>query len=136
MGRSLSHADIDGDGDLDVLFTANGDRPRLFRNDLPDPDRGLRVRLIGAGRNRDALGAVVIVDADGRRQKRVIRTGGSYLSQSELTATFGLGSARKASVEVRWPMGRTEPIGELEAGFVYTIEEGVGVTRADRYEAP
>jgi hypothetical protein len=127
VGRALAYADIDGDGDLDVLLTVNNGRPRLFRNDLATNHHALRVRLRGAGRNRDAIGAMVFVMTPTGRQIRWVRTGGSYLSQSELTATFGLGLDSQATIDVRWPSGRAEVLGELGAGFTYIVEEGKGV---------
>lgn len=111
VGRGLAVADVDGDGDADVLITACGGPPRLLRNDAPDGRRWLRVRLRGRVPNTDAIGARVAVTAGGRTQDRTVRTGSSYLSQSELTLGFGLGLAREVErLEVTWPDGTAQVV--------------------------
>ncbi len=133
VARALSCADIDQDGDLDVLLTVNGGRPRLLRNDLPADNHAIRVRLRGAGRNPDAVGALVTVSHGGMRQTRAVHTGGSYLSQSEFVQCIGLGQVTVAEVEVRWPNGEIEKLGKLDSGYTYTIVYGRGVTARERF---
>lgn len=111
VGRGLCVGDIDGDGDLDVLFTANGGPPALLRNDSTLPRRSLRVLLEGEGRNTRALGAEVVLQIGGRWLRQVVRSGSSYLSQSERALTFGLGFGEAPGrLEVRWPDGATTTI--------------------------
>ena len=130
MGRGAAFADVDGDGDLDALVTTNGGPVHLYRNDLQARNRSLRLRLVGTASNRDAIGARVTVRAGGRTASRVVRTGSSYLSQSELPLTFGLGTSAKADeVTVQWPSGRRESLGALDAGRQYTVTEGKGAAR-------
>lgn len=126
VARGLATADYDRDGDLDVLVTTNGGPVRLFRNDRPADPPSVRVRLVGASPNREAIGAVVTLFAGGRAQRRMIRTGGSYLSQSETNPIlFGLGDASGAdSVVVRWPTSGTEDrFGPLPAGQTLVARE-------------
>ncbi len=106
VGRGAAYSDFDGDGDLDVVLTANNDRPLLLRNDQALGHHWLRVRLVGTGANRDAIGAWVELTAAGIRQRKQVMPTCSYLSQVELSLTFGLGrSERIDSIRVIWPDG-------------------------------
>lgn len=106
VGRGAAYADMDGDGDLDVVLTQTGGKPLLLRNDQELGHHWLRVRLVGTADNRDAIGAVVTVKADGRSQVHQVMPTRSYLSQVELPVTFGLGQATAVeSVSVTWPNG-------------------------------
>ncbi len=105
VGRGLAYADYDGDGDLDVLMTVNGGPARLLRNDMIGAN-WLRVRVVGKSARSEALGAVVTARCGALVQKRMVRTGSSYASQSESVVTFGLGSAEQVErLEVVWPSG-------------------------------
>jgi len=106
VGRGASYADIDGDGDIDVVITQNGGPPLLLRNDLAVGHHWLRVKLTGTSVNRDAIGAWVEVRTGPTVQRRQVMPSRSYLSQVEPVLTFGLGKADKVdSVEVIWPDG-------------------------------
>ncbi len=130
IARGAAYADIDNDGDLDLLVTTNGGPPALFRND-GGSNRSLRVRLVGTRSNRDAIGAVVKLTAGGETQSQTLRSGSSYLSQSELVLTFGLGPREQAeALEVRWPSGHVDHLTKIAAGQTITIKEGSGVVSA------
>lgn len=106
VGRGAAFADIDQDGDLDVLLTATGRAARLLRNDLPTDRNSLRVKLIGTGGNRDAIGAEIEVQAGNETFLRPVMPTRSYLSQVELPVTIGLGARTgAATVRIKWPGG-------------------------------
>ena len=127
VGRGAAYGDFDRDGDLDVLITTNAGPAYLFRNDLTNGNRSLRLRLIGTQSNRDGIGATVRVYVRGLGTSKMVRSGGSYLSQSELPVTFGLGRNNAADkLTIHWPSGRVEEHGKLEAG-TYDCTEGKGI---------
>ena len=130
VGRGAAFADIDGDLDLDIVITTNGGQTAIYRNDSTPGNRALRLHLRGVKSNRDGIGARVRVFAGRDRFSRTVKTGSSYLSQSELPLTFGLGSAAKADrVVIEWPSGKTDEIKDLAAGRAYTVVEGKGVAQ-------
>ena len=136
VARGAAYADIDNDGALDVLVTTNGGRPWLFHNE-GGTNHSVRVKLVGTKSNRDGIGAVVEVTADGAKQWQMLRSGSSYLSQSELVLTFGLGAATKAdAIEIHWPSGAVEKIASTPAGQTLTVQEGKGVIVNRPYGKP
>jgi enediyne biosynthesis protein E4 len=129
VGRGLAYGDFDRDGDVDLLITTNNGPAALFRNDQLAGNRSIRFRLIGTKSNRDAIGASVRVFYDGSSQSRLVKSGSSYLSQSELPVTFGTGRRDRVDrVVVDWPSGRTEEFKSLATGRGYDIVEGKGLT--------
>jgi enediyne biosynthesis protein E4 len=111
VGRGSAYADIDGDGDLDVILTQIAGPPLLLRNDQKLHHHWIRLRLVGTKSNRDGIGAWVKARVAGRQFSRQVMPTRSYLSQSELPVTIGLGeSARADSVEVVWPSGTVQKI--------------------------
>jgi hypothetical protein len=127
VARGAAYADIDNDGALDVLVTTNGGRPWLFHNE-GGTNHSLRVKLVGTNSNRDGIGAVVRVASGGAKQWQMLRSGSSYLSQSELVLTFGLGAATKAdAIEIHWPSGQVDKLAGLAADQTLTVQEGKGV---------
>lgn len=109
VGRGAAYADIDLDGDLDVVITQVADRPLLLRNEQGLGHHWLRLKLVGTRANRDAIGAWVEVEVGGTVQRQQVQPTRSYLSQVELELTFGLGTSPKADVvRVGWP-GEDEP---------------------------
>lgn len=106
VGRGCAYADIDNDGDLDVVLTANDGLPRLLLNKGGTGNHWVRLVLKGDGQrcNTSAIGANVILTAGGKSQQRRVTSGRGYLSQSELGITFGLGKTETIEkVEIHWP---------------------------------
>jgi enediyne biosynthesis protein E4 len=130
VARGAAYGDMDGDGDLDVLVNVNNGPAVLLRNDGGNRSHYLRVRTVGTVSNRDGIGARVTLTLDGgRRLQGTVKTGSSYLSQSELPLTFGLGGATKvAKVEVAWPSGKTDQAAGVAADRTIIIKEGEGLT--------
>ena len=128
VGRGAAYGDFDDDGDLDVVMTANNGPARLLRNDS-DPANGvLRVRLNGVTSNRDGIGARVQLTVGGQKPWQIVKTGSSYLSQSELPVSFGVGKAATVDeVRVTWPSGQVDVAGRIKANQAITIKEGAGV---------
>ncbi len=129
VARGTAYGDIDNDGDLDVLITVNDGPARLLRNDVSDTGNVLRVQLVGTASNRDGIGArVEIALGDGAPLWRLVKTGSSYASQSELPLTFGLGAtAVVESVRVVWPSGPVDTAARVVANQRMTVREGEGV---------
>jgi len=111
VGRGAAYADLDGDGDLDVVFTQIAGPPLVLRNDQATHHHWLRVRLQQDGKNRDALGAWAELRAGGATQRRQVMPTRSYLSQVEPTLTFGLGGATRVdALELTWPDGAKQSV--------------------------
>jgi len=124
VSRGAAFADYDNDGDLDIVMTTNNGPAVLLRND-GGSNRSLRLRLVGTRSNRNALGAVVRVSANGETQSAMVQSGSSYLSQSERILTFGLGKRTIAEkVEIRWPSGQVDQLTNVSGGQVVTVQEG------------
>ncbi|MBI3697780.1 MAG: VCBS repeat-containing protein [Acidobacteria bacterium] len=124
VSRGLALSDYDNDGDLDILIVDRDGGVRLLRNDM---QRGnwLELRLRGRAEN-----AKVIAWVGGVALRRTV-TSASYLSQSTRTVHFGLGPAtRMEKMEVRWPSGKTETYGALEANAIWEVAPGGSPRRA------
>ncbi len=124
VGRGLAAADLDGDGDPDLLINANGGPAALLRNDLAVRRRWLAILPVGTRCNRDAFGARLVVTAGDMRQQAWRRSGSSFCSQSDGPLLFGLGDHERAQkVEVIWPDGSRQTMGDVKADQLLTIRQ-------------
>jgi hypothetical protein len=124
-GRGVAFADFDNDGFLDVLVANNNDPPLLLHNTGGNENHHVSFKLVGTKSNRDAMGARLKLTAGGLTQIREIAGGGSYLSQSDLRAHFGLGPAVKIDrLEISWPSGQKQTFLDFPADQFYSIQEG------------
>lgn len=134
VGRGTAFVDFDNDGDPDLVLAVSNGAARLLRNDGGNANDLLRVRLIGTHSNRDGIGAKVSLKlANGRQQTQMVKSGSSYLSQSELPLTFGLGkpsSGKVASLEITWPGGHKESLPDVKPNQFLTVGEGKGILTA------
>jgi len=124
VGRGGAFADIDGDGDLDVVFAASGQSPRLLRNEQQTGHHWLRLSLKGTQSNTSAIGAQIEVRLPNRTLYSQVMPTRSYLSQVELPVTFGLGGAAQANeVRIRWPSGITQTLEAVAADQTLVVHE-------------
>jgi enediyne biosynthesis protein E4 len=140
VGRGAAYADINDDGRLDLLLSTNGGPVYLFRNEASGAaaaNRSLRLKLIGTKSNRDGIGAMVKLTAGGDTQTKMLCSGSSYLSASELVLTFGIGPRDKAeSIEIRWPSGQLDRLSSVPAGATLTATESKGITSTRAFAKP
>jgi hypothetical protein len=131
VARGAAYLDYDNDGDLDLLITPSNGAARLLRNDNANQNDMLRVKTIGVKSNRDGIGAKITVNMpNGTRLFKMVKSGSSYLSQSELPLTFGLGKpsdGKIVSIEIVWPSGKRESFTGVKPNQAITLQEGKGI---------
>jgi hypothetical protein len=128
VGRGAAYADIDRDGDLDLLITTNDGPAYLYRNDIRNGSHWLSVRTVGTKSNRDGIGAVVRIESRSGKQWSMVRSGSSYCSQSDLALTFGLGpDTLISSLEIQWPSGVRQRLANIAADQFITVDEARGI---------
>jgi enediyne biosynthesis protein E4 len=126
--RGAAFADLFNDGHIDVIINNMDSTPALLRNVIKNGNHWLTLKLVGEPKSpRDAIGAKVFVTTGSVRQRGDVLSGGSYGSSSDQRLHFGLGSASKAQVEIRWPSGAKENVSVTSVDTILTIREGQGV---------
>ncbi len=125
VARGACYGDYDNDGDFDILEMTNNGFARLLRCEGRPSNRWLRIVLRGARRNRNAFGARVRVRVGDRTLTRYVRSGSSYLSQSDARVLVGLGAAEQVDgMEIQWPDGSVRPAGSAPAGRTVVFDQG------------
>lgn len=134
VGRGAAYGDLDNDGDPDLVLTTSNGAARLLRNDGGNQNDILRVKLIGTRSNRDGIGATVLLTTStGQRMSRMVKSGSSYLSQSELPLTFGLGKPdanKRLRLEIHWPSGHKDTISNVHPDQSIIVKEATGIVAA------
>jgi hypothetical protein len=126
VGRGCAWSDIDNDGRPDLLVTTNNGPVFLWRNETATANHWLTLQLIGTRSDRDGIGAMVKVTGYGLTRRAMVRSGCSYLSQSDLRPHFGLGTTTAADVEIDWPSGTIDRIAHAPCDGIRTAHEGRG----------
>ena len=121
--RGVAFGDFDNDGDVDILIVNLNEPPSLLRNDVKGTNNWLKIQLVGTTSNRSSIGAQVIASYGGRKQSQTIMAQSSYLSVSDRRLHFGLGEAKTANLEIRWPSGAVESRIDIKAWQTLTIRE-------------
>ncbi len=121
--RGCALGDFDNDGDLDVLVNCTNEAPQLLRCDQTAGNHWIKLKLVGVKSNRSAIGARVYCTTGKHRQMDEVRSGGSYLSQSDFRVHFGLGQAESAEIEIRWPSGTVDRF-TAQANRIIKVTEG------------
>jgi Flp pilus assembly protein TadD/peroxiredoxin len=125
-GRSFALADLDHDGRLEVVLkNRNAPQLRVLRNSMREIGGSIAVRLQGTKSNRDAIGAAVTIEAEGRKQTKYLQAGSGFLSQHSKEIFFGVGRATgMVNATIQWPSGVTQTFAELPIGSRVEIVEG------------
>lgn len=139
--RGCAFGDFDNDGDIDVVVNTVNDYPQLLRCDSTLQNNWIKVRTIGTKSNRSGIGArlkcIAHLPDESKPHQQIdeVRSGGSYISQSDLRVHFGLGKAEKVDVlEIRWPSGHVDTVKEIRANQLIFVKEGEGIVRASQFE--
>jgi enediyne biosynthesis protein E4 len=139
--RGAAFGDFDNDGDIDVVVNTVNGYPQLLRCDSSLGNNWIKIRTLGTKSNRSGIGArlkcVASMPGELKPHQQIdeVRSGGGYLSQSDLRVHFGLGKAGKVDLlEVRWPSGQVDTLKDIKVNQLIFVKEGEGITRVVQFE--
>ncbi len=131
VGRGAAYGDFDNNGDLDLVVTTSNGAAHLWQNDGANKNDVLEVKTVGTRSNRDGIGArVFLTTSTGQHMSQMVKSGSSYLSQSQLRLTFGLGKpdpSKRIKLKILWPAGDTQILKNIRPNQIITVEEGKGI---------
>jgi hypothetical protein len=134
VGRGAAYGDLENNGDLDVVVTTSNGEAHVWADENANKNDVLEVKTVGTRSNRDGIGArVFLTTSTGQHMSEMVKSGSSYLSQSQLRLTFGLGKpdpSKRISLNILWPAGDKQVIKNIQPNQFITVEEGKGVISA------
>src|SRR6185503_5677219 len=133
--RGAAFGDIDNDGDVDIVINNLDGSGQILRNDGGNANNSVLIKTVGVRSNRDGIGARVKVVCGGLVQKDEVRSGDSYISQSDLRLHFGLEQCKKVDlIEIRWPSGTVDKVTDVKVNTMLTVKEGKGAVEQKEFK--
>ena len=133
VSRGAAFGDYDNDGDIDIFLNNSNQPATLLRNEGGNNNHWLKVQLIGTQSNLSGIGTKIVLKTGDLSLFREVRSGASYLSQSDLRVHFGLGKNAIVDVlEVHWQSGRREQFSNLNSNQMLRIKEGHGIINGEK----